>query len=563
MRSLPKLPGLGTLAQLMPSLASDSVLDSGTFHANRIGGTLTVFAPFAIAVTIGALSAAFDPKRTPFGALQRLFLQRRWRLTLIFITLIILFILVLTQSRSAWLGTAIGIGVVLLFGGRWSRLLLSVGIVLGAVFLLTSSGQLLLGYIGDELSLWRYSQSGLRIDVWRSSLQAIRDFPFSGIGLGHFSIVINRIYPTSVMSKQLGAWETVEFPHAHNLFLQTGVDLGLLGAFLLLAILMITAGILILLVKRSPSNTFSRYWHVGLLGSLFAYLAYSMSDAIGLGERSGFPMWLLLGLSMLAFYISKFKLVRVRRITRRTAWLLIVFSSLLSIVLLGLLLSPTTRRIFRHNVATQQVLHAYLNDSDLAAISYARLEQLIPADCRAYYWLGLTASILSRPDLRDSDWSKYIECDPGAVDLLQGIAGNNLKLAEYAALNSRQGKSAFWLARNLVEEDPQSAIVWLQRGLELVPNDALQWSLLGKLLENHDVRAAMDAYWSACQRGDPPIGGCRAAGRLAAQANNDELANFYYLSSPRFSTRALAERHGDEKETGKAPTNDSLESSRK
>ncbi len=60
----------------------------------------------------------------------------------------------------------------------------------------------------------------------------LQDFPFTGIGMGTFTQVADRLYPFF-----LYAPGTVE--HAHNLFLQVGVDLGLPGLIAWLAIFMI------------------------------------------------------------------------------------------------------------------------------------------------------------------------------------------------------------------------------------------------------------------------------------------------------------------------------------
>ena len=63
---------------------------------------------------------------------------------------------------------------------------------------------------------------GFRQEVWRAALWGIADFPFTGMGLGTFREIARVLYPLNVSP-------TYDIAHAHNHFLQTGLDLGLLG----------------------------------------------------------------------------------------------------------------------------------------------------------------------------------------------------------------------------------------------------------------------------------------------------------------------------------------------
>ena len=61
-----------------------------------------------------------------------------------------------------------------------------------------------------------------RFDIWYRALYMIREFPFTGTGMGSFGQVGDAFYPFFL-------YEPGSIPHAHNLFLQIGVDLGIPG----------------------------------------------------------------------------------------------------------------------------------------------------------------------------------------------------------------------------------------------------------------------------------------------------------------------------------------------
>jgi putative inorganic carbon (HCO3(-)) transporter len=128
--------------------------------------------------------------------------------------------LLLTESRGAWLGTAVAVWILLLY--RWPRLvwLAPIG-ALGVAGVVWRVGPALLA---DGLN----GQMG-RFELWSRSLYLIQDMPYTGVGAGTFEPILDTQFPFYLH----GAW--VE--HAHNLFLQVAVDLGLPGLIAFLALL--------------------------------------------------------------------------------------------------------------------------------------------------------------------------------------------------------------------------------------------------------------------------------------------------------------------------------------
>ncbi|CAN5424588.1 hypothetical protein BH10CHL1_BH10CHL1_06950 [soil metagenome] len=272
-----------------------------TMNSNVLAGALLLPIPFLAAL---ALRWDWSPKPT-----------RRWLPLLLGLgALLMISTLILTQSRGAYLALAIGLIVVVLL--RWPQAWLAMVVpTLAVVAVLAWNGTVLfaqpLGSAGSITSL-----SG-RAEVWQRALYALRDFPLTGIGIGTFDLIIPKLYPYTKMS---GA----NIPHAHNLFLQVGVDLGLPGlvaySWLLVSAIRILIGILrsageVEQPGRASSGS-ARVRHAlrkerkrcaalrwtlaaGGLGAFASLLIHGLVDAVAWGTKVAFLAWLLLALTAL------------------------------------------------------------------------------------------------------------------------------------------------------------------------------------------------------------------------------------------------------------------------
>jgi len=127
-----------------------------------------------------------------------------------------------------------------------------------------------------------------RLEVWSRAIYMLQDFPFTGIGMGTFKQVANAMYPFFL------AGPNADVPHAHNLFLQVGVDLGLPGLVAYLALLLVTAWSLIMVLRRPASF---RWLAAGLLCSLVALCVHGLLDAATWGTRPAILSWAIFGLA--------------------------------------------------------------------------------------------------------------------------------------------------------------------------------------------------------------------------------------------------------------------------
>ncbi|MGB3713293.1 MAG: O-antigen ligase family protein [Candidatus Promineifilaceae bacterium] len=207
-------------------------------------------------------------------------------------------LLLLTQSRSGYIGALFGVAAALLMWAltlqpsrkRTAVRLSLLALIFICLIALISIGPERLGNIWDEpaqeTAIGNLGTINFRFEVWQWALVAIQDFPFTGTGLGTFRQVVHRLYPIDV---QPGS----DIAHAHNIFLQMGLDTGLPGLIAYLSILIIafTGG-----WRTAKQDSELRPLSIGLLASLVAFHVYGMTDALALGSKPGLILWIMLGL---------------------------------------------------------------------------------------------------------------------------------------------------------------------------------------------------------------------------------------------------------------------------
>jgi putative inorganic carbon (HCO3(-)) transporter len=249
------------------------------FHPNEVGAALCLFAPLAA----GLLLLGFDPPAPGTPKSRQLLLQGALSLAL----LVMVATAVLTGSRSAWLGLAIALSAVLIFRSRRIALALSLPVIVLAGWYVSSLrpelGPGMLSALGRDLA-WRE-------EIWASALAMVRDRPWTGVGLNAFPVVANASYPLRSFTPQ----EVLELTHAHNVFLQVAVDLGIPGLVAYVAMLVGFVGAAYLVCRRCQSRRV-RAIAVGLACSMLGYHVYGLMDCMTLGAKPGLLIWAMWGL---------------------------------------------------------------------------------------------------------------------------------------------------------------------------------------------------------------------------------------------------------------------------
>ena len=265
-------------------LARISQLAGDSINPNVFAGVLAFLVPVPMAVAISLIVVP--------GATQRR-ANRALGLLLLLVMAFLVMLLWRAQSRGALMSAMLALWVVATL--RWPRVGLSL-LGLGVVAVCIVAWQIGLDKAqGLILSIGGISNKEgpeSRIEIWSRAYYMIQDFMFTGIGMGSFEPVMNLLYPLILTSGSI--------PHAHNLFLQIAVDLGVPGLVAWLAILFSVCRACVR-VLRDPltQHTPQCALAVGLLAAQASMCAHGMVDAVLWGTVRTAPLvWMLWGIAL-------------------------------------------------------------------------------------------------------------------------------------------------------------------------------------------------------------------------------------------------------------------------
>jgi putative inorganic carbon (HCO3(-)) transporter len=280
-----KWPALNPLLATIPRLIQGLPGAEGGINPNELGGTLVLFLP----VALGACWAQGGGPR---------WVDRAGRLGALLAALLFGAMLLLTQSRSAWTGAAVGLAAMAWLRWRWARRILPglVGALLLGVWVAGPAAALetLLHWmvLAGATPIANMVSLEARVEIWSRALHALHDLPFTGCGLGVYRHLVQTSYPLFLSAPGF------DIAHAHNLFLQVALDVGLPG---LIGYLGLVGSALWCCwrVVRSPGREGGpRQWlALGLMGSLVAFHVYGLTDSVALGAKPGVALWMTLALA--------------------------------------------------------------------------------------------------------------------------------------------------------------------------------------------------------------------------------------------------------------------------
>ncbi len=276
------------------------------FHPNEVGGALTWIIPFWMVVLFW-LIIRFKKIRKHVSSILIILYILIDLLFLVFSSVVLLF----SQSRSAYIGLALGLILLLLVvlpkKIRWGYIfLLILGAGILSYFILNDQFMVFVNQLFPDsgVASMAFSMNTLsgRVEIWSRAIYAIQDFAFTGMGMNTFRHIVNVLYPLQTITADV---PVKDIGHAHNLFLQTALDLGIPGLIGFIAMYITSFWMIFVSLRRlkrsingnTKTNVLTKEMFyvilVGLLGGQIAHLGFSMTDAIAFGAKPGILFWVM------------------------------------------------------------------------------------------------------------------------------------------------------------------------------------------------------------------------------------------------------------------------------
>ena len=191
-------------------------------------------------------------------------------------------VIVLTQSIQGLFGVAVAVCVLFVWYSRWTLVLLPIGALLAFWFTRLPQFQTLTTAIFDPDHALGIAVL-LRLDMWNQAWSMLHDLPYTGIGLNTFPAIQTHFYPGFLLGPE---------PHAHNVYLQVALDLGIFGliAFLML---LVASALMIWQIQRYTQHQ-HRLLVAGLAASIVSFLASGGLDTFWT-TKPAVLLWVILG----------------------------------------------------------------------------------------------------------------------------------------------------------------------------------------------------------------------------------------------------------------------------
>jgi O-antigen ligase len=202
---------------------------------------------------------------------------------------IILICIGLTYSRGSWIGLAFSILVfIVLIDFRKLAFFIPAGI--GAVFLMPNSILQRISTIGSLQD----SSNFYRFNLWNMAIDILRDYWFSGIGIGY--IAFRKISPFYI--------KTMAPYHTHNTYLQIAIELGVVGiiVFSLLILALFKMGVNSIINSK---DKFTKIFTASYIASLCAILVHGMAEHVFFNPKIILVFWLIVGMNLCIYTASK------------------------------------------------------------------------------------------------------------------------------------------------------------------------------------------------------------------------------------------------------------------
>lgn len=213
--------------------------------------------------------------------------KNKLRKLLLFLSTGITFLcLLLTFSRGGWIAFFLAFSMIVLVE---NKKIIPIGVLFGIVSLFFLPEVVIdrlktIGNLEDSSNAYRFS-------IWAAALRMLKDFWFSGVGLGYEAFM--KAYPNYMLSG-------IKAAHAHNLYLQLAIETGIFGLaiFLYNIVKTYTTGIMVLM---KSVNSFQKKITIAAMGALSGLLSHGLVEHVLFDYRVIFLFWLMIAIILAAY----------------------------------------------------------------------------------------------------------------------------------------------------------------------------------------------------------------------------------------------------------------------
>lgn len=201
--------------------------------------------------------------------------------TMYIIFSILLFVnLIMTYSRNAILGFAIGATILCLLYS-W-KLIIAFGCI-GIPLMLIPS---VFNRIKDITNIM---QNESRFKLWKTAIMMIKEHPILGVGNGNY---VTRYNEYVIKYKELKYQSYQNYP-THNSYLKVQSELGIIGIASFLGIIAMSLSRIKKLYSTTTDN-FHKPFYMGVMASMIAFLFMNLSDNLFFVPKASTYFWFLL-----------------------------------------------------------------------------------------------------------------------------------------------------------------------------------------------------------------------------------------------------------------------------
>lgn len=221
--------------------------------------------------------------------------ERNVRLLCAICAAIMIWCVVLTWSRGAWLGLAAGIVLLLLSASSKNLLFVppAAGAILIASWVFPDTFGARLGNIFTVVD----SSNHYRVSIWRGVGNMLRESWACGIGAGELNF--RAVYIN------FASFGIEDAPHAHSLYLQLLVQVGVMGLVFLFVALFLSAQKVYSHKFDSRADKATGLIAVGCFCGVVAMLGFGLFDYTWYNYRILFTFWAFLGLASAAVNVGR------------------------------------------------------------------------------------------------------------------------------------------------------------------------------------------------------------------------------------------------------------------